>query len=52
MDVVIKLSTQIALLTQQLQMRPQAYGWHQRIGSHVWNPYRPMEQVQYVATHT
>ena len=42
------LSTQIALLTQQLQMRPQAYVPHQRVAIHVWNLYRPMEQVQYV----
>ena len=48
MDVVIELSTQITLLTQELQRRQLAYGWHQRVASHIWNLYRLMEQVQYV----
>ena len=48
MDAVIELSTQISLLTQELRRMQLAYGRHQRVASHVWNPYRPMEQVQYV----
>ena len=48
MDACINLSTQLAFLTQQLQRRKLAYGQHQRVASQGWNPYRPMEQVQYV----
>ena len=38
----------MALLTQQLQRRQQAYGLHQEVGCQGSNPYMPMEQVQYV----
>ena len=48
MDAFIELSTQISHLTQQLQMRQQAYGKHQRVASPVWHPNMPLREVQYV----
>ena len=48
MEAIIKLSTQISLLTQELKRKQLAYSRHQRVANHFWNPYRPMEQVQYV----
>ena len=43
MDVINNLSTQITLLSQQLQIRQ----FQQRVASQPWNSYMPMEQVQY-----
>ena len=41
MDPFMELTTEMALLTQQL-----AYSQHQRARSQVWNPYISMDQVQ------
>ena len=48
MKAFIELSTQISQLTQQLQMRQQAYGRHQRVASLVWHQNMPLREVQYV----
>ena len=52
MEAVIELSTQIALLTQELQRRLLEHGWHQRVAIPIWNPYKPMEKFSMWATHT
>ena len=52
MEAVIELSTQIALLTQELQRRLLEHGWHQRVAIPIWNPCKPMEKFSMWATHT
>ena len=46
MDPFIKLTTKMAFLSQQLQIRQIAYGRHQRVRGQVWNPHMLMDQVQ------
>ena len=48
MEAFIELSTQLTILTQQLQMRQQSYGWHQRVASPIWHLNMPLREVQYV----
>ena len=46
MDPFIELSTQLTLLSQQLEMRQQAYGQHQRVASPLmWHPNMPLSEV-------
>ena len=48
MEASIELSTQLTLLSQQLQMRKQAYGRHQRVASPMWHPNMSLREVHYV----
>ena len=50
MEGVIYLSTQISLLTQELQRRQLANDEHQKIPRQGWNPCMPMGQVHYAGS--
>ena len=46
----MELSTEMALLTEQLRMRQIVNEHHQRVRSQVWNPHMFMNHVQYEGT--
>ena len=48
MEIIINLSTQISLLTEELKWRQLANDQHQRVPRQCWNLCMPMGQVQYV----
>ena len=48
MEAFIELLTQISHLTQQLQIKQQAYGRHQRVASLMWHSNMSLREVHYV----
>ena len=48
MEAFIELSTQLTFITQELQMRQQAYSRHQRVASPICHMNIPLREVQYV----